>query len=58
LPGTEVSAQIKDTDIGLSRRLKVRGLQVCGGAIDEIVADYARLKVKLETEGFTVAPDE
>jgi hypothetical protein len=26
--------------------------------IDEIVADYARLRMKLESEGFKVAPEE
>ena len=31
---------------------------VHGDAIDEIVADYARLRLKLESEGFKVFPEE
>jgi hypothetical protein len=31
---------------------------VYGDAIDEIVADYARLRLKLESEGFKVATEE
>jgi hypothetical protein len=33
-------------------------IMVCGDAFDEVVADYARLRVKLETEGFGVALEE
>jgi hypothetical protein len=33
-------------------------ITVCGDAIDEIVTDYATLRLKLETEGFKVAPEE
>lgn len=32
-------------------------ITVCGDAIDEIVADYTRLRLKLESEGFKVAPE-
>jgi hypothetical protein len=31
---------------------------VYGNAIDEIVADYTRLRLKLESEGFKVAPED
>jgi hypothetical protein len=31
---------------------------VYGDAVDEVVAEYARLRVKLETEGFKIAPEE
>ena len=31
---------------------------VHGDAIDETVADYARLRLKLESEGFKVVPEE
>jgi hypothetical protein len=31
---------------------------VHGDAIDEVVADYCRLRTKLEQEGFKVAPEE
>jgi hypothetical protein len=33
-------------------------ITVCGDAIDEVVAYYARLRVKLETEGFRIALEE
>jgi hypothetical protein len=33
-------------------------ITVCGDAIDEVVADYARLRVGLETEGFRIALEE
>ena len=31
---------------------------VYGNAIDQIVADYTRLRLKLESEGFKVAPED
>lgn len=43
--------KIKQTDKGAQ-------VAVYGDAIDEIVSDYARLRIKLESEGFKVAPEE
>lgn len=33
-------------------------ITVQGDAIDEVVADYTRLKIRLEQEGFRIAPEE
>lgn len=43
--------EVRQTDKGAQ-------VTVRGDAIDEIVADYARLRLKLESEGFKVASDE
>lgn len=33
-------------------------ITVQGDAIEEIVADYTRLRIRLEQEGFKIAPEE
>jgi hypothetical protein len=33
-------------------------ITVHGDAIDEVVADYCKLRTKLEQEGFKVAPED
>jgi hypothetical protein len=33
-------------------------MTVHGDAIDEIVLDYAKIRLKLESEGFKVGPEE
>jgi hypothetical protein len=42
----------------IKQTLKGAIVTVHGDAIDEIVTDYARLRLKLESEGFKVAPEE
>lgn len=56
----DVSLSIKTTTYRYKIKQTSQGAQVTvyGDAIDEIVADYARLRLKLESEGFKVATEE
>ena len=33
-------------------------ITICGDAPEEVIADYTRLMVRLEQEGFKIAPEE
>jgi hypothetical protein len=56
---TDVSLPVKTITYRYKIRQTSQGARVIvhGDAIDEIVADYARLRLKLESEGFKVAPE-
>jgi hypothetical protein len=56
---TDVSLPIKKTyRYKIKQTSQGARVTVSGDAIDEIVADYARLRLKLESEGFKIAPEE
>jgi hypothetical protein len=56
---TDVSLPIKTTyRYKIEQTSKGAMVTVYGDGIDETVTDYARLRLKLESEGFKVAPEE
>jgi hypothetical protein len=50
--------QIKPYRYKIEQTTKGARITVHGDAIDEVVADYTRLRVRLEEEGFRIAPEE
>ncbi len=54
----ETYTQIKGYKYRIEQTDKGARITVCGDAIEERVTDYATLRLKLETEGFKVAPEE
>lgn len=58
LSHTEMYTKIKGYRYKIEQTDKGARITVCGDAIDEIVTDYATLRLKLESEGFKVAPEE
>ena len=54
----ETYTKIKGYNYRIEQTDKGARITVCGDAIEEIVTDYATLRLKLETEGFKVAPEE
>jgi hypothetical protein len=58
LSNSDTYTQIKGYRYKIEQTDKGAKITVCGDAIDEIVADYTRLKVKLESEGFRIAPED
>jgi hypothetical protein len=53
----ETYTKIKGYNYRIEQTDKGARITVCG-AIEERVTDYATLRLKLETEGFKVAPEE
>ena len=58
LANSDASPPIKAYKYKIEQTSRGARVTVHGDAIDEIVADYARLRMKLESEGFKVAPEE
>jgi hypothetical protein len=58
LANLDTSPPIKAYKYKIEQISRGARITVHGDAIDEIVADYARLRLKLEEEGFKVAPEE
>jgi hypothetical protein len=54
----QISTSIKTYKYKIEQTAKGARVTVHGDTIDEIVADYYRLRTKLEAEGFKVAPGE
>ena len=55
---SDASPPIKAYKYKIEQTSRGARVTVHGDAIDEIVTDYARLRMKLESEGFKVAPEE
>jgi hypothetical protein len=54
----EISTPIRTYKFKVEQTAKGARVTVHGDAIDEVVADYCRLRTKLESEGFKLAPEE
>jgi hypothetical protein len=58
LADVDVSLPVKAYKYKIEQTSRGARVTVHGDAIDEIVADYAKIRLKLESEGFKVAPEE
>lgn len=54
----ELTTPLRTYKYKIEQTAKGSRITVHGDAIDEIIADYCRLRTKLESEGFKVAPEE
>ena len=54
----ELSTIVRTFKFKVEQTAKGARITVHGDAIEEIVADYCRLRVRLEEEGFKIAPEE
>jgi hypothetical protein len=58
LADADISLPVKAYKYKIEQTSRGARVTVHGDAIDEIVADYAQLRLKLQSEGFKVAPEE
>jgi hypothetical protein len=54
----QTNPRIKSFKYKIKQTFRSAKVTVYGNAIEEVVADYIRLRVKLESEGFKVASEE
>ena len=54
----QTNPRIKSFKYKIKQTFRGAKVTVYGNTIEEVVADYVRLRVKLESEGFKVASEE
>jgi hypothetical protein len=58
LADNSIGLQTKTYRYKIEQTAKGARITVHGDAIDEVVADYTRLRIRLEQEGFKISPEE